>query len=82
MPAELLDKIEHTMRFQRQLFIPDKILKGRPMTTDKAKSRFNGQSSLVHQSLQMSRNMRGLNYATGQHIPAQFVNLDNQGYTT
>ena len=62
MPAELLDKIEHTMRFQRQLFIPDRILKGRPMTTDKAKSRFNGHSSQVHQSLQMSRNQKNVNY--------------------
>ena len=48
LPKELVEKIEYTLRFQRQLFIPDRILKGRPMTTDKAKSRFNGRSSKVH----------------------------------
>ena len=51
LPAELLDKIEYTMRFQRQLFIPDKILKGRPMTTEKSKSRFTGHSNQVYNEI-------------------------------
>lgn len=51
LPGELLDKIEFSLRFQRQLFIPDRILKGRPMTTSKAKSRFNGHSAKVRESL-------------------------------
>ena len=55
LPGELLEQIEFSLRFQRQLFIPDRILKGRPMTTNKAKSRFNGQSSKVRQSLTMTR---------------------------
>ena len=40
LPAELLEQIELSLRFQRQMFIPDKVLHGRPMTTDNAKSRF------------------------------------------
>ena len=55
LPGELLERIEYTLRFQRQLFIPDKILKGRPMTTDKAKSRFNGKGSSVRESFTISR---------------------------
>ena len=51
LPQELLEKIEYSLRFQKQLFIPDKILKGRPMTTDKAKSRFNGQGKGVRDSM-------------------------------
>ena len=55
LPNELLQKIEYSLRFQRQLFIPDRILKGRPMTTDKAKSRFQGHSQKVHESLLATR---------------------------
>ena len=70
LPKELVEKIEYTLRFQRQLFIPDRILKGRPMTTDKAKSRFNGRSSKVHQSLNMTtRNGQAAFNTTGVPSP-------------
>ena len=68
VPAELQAKIEYTLRYQRQLFVPDRILKGRPMTTEKAQSRFNGHSARVQDTLTPTRNDSGAPFSTTQPV--------------
>ena len=47
IPGELLEKIESSLTMQRILFIPQKVLQSRDITTEKAKSRFNLKKQLV-----------------------------------
>ena len=40
LPGELLARIEDSLRFQKKIFVHERVLKGRPLTSDNSKSRF------------------------------------------